>query len=273
VLSRYILVGVCLVCLAAPQALFVAPAASDVSGWEDAQAVPAEASTEASAEVEPAKGDVAIELVQGKVTGSMRGQGKAAVTARLTNNAPRRLTGVRIAAYYDTGDYLPADEAAWKLHEFVLEPPLERGASVELEFTDEAAAEYIFLRVDYARLGLAIGVDSGAAITADAELLVDGPNRFISVRDLARAIGAKLELGADKRISLARDAEKPRPALWVIFTPGTVDISIMGKYAKLATASRMADGRLFVPLQETVSLLGYSANYDAAANLLSLTTR
>jgi hypothetical protein len=261
--------------LAAP--VVAAPDASDVEGWESAKPAAPPASSSATTATEVPLADdtssIAIELVKGKVVGSPQGQGKAEVTARVTNNGQRRLAGVRIGAYYDTADYMPAATAPWKLHEFVLEPPLEAGGSVELEFTDEAGAEYILLRVDYARFGLAVTADGGKPIVAEAELLVDGPNRFITLRDLARAVGAKIEVGADKRVSLMRDAKKPRPGLFMVFTPGTVDISVKGKYAKLVLASRVAEGRLYVPLQETTSLLGYSADYNAAANLLTLTTR
>jgi len=78
--------------------------------------------------------EAVIELTGGSLKGSVSGQGTASVKARVTSHGARKLLGVRIAAYYDVIDALPAPDARWHLHEFLFEPPLTAGANSNVAF-------------------------------------------------------------------------------------------------------------------------------------------
>lgn len=206
---------------------------------------------------------VSIELSGGSLK-----DGRARVEARLHNGSGRSLLGVRIAAYYDPLDAMPAPDASWKLHEFLLEPPLAPGASVQLEFTDSEAAEFVLLRVAYARLALAIRVDGATPLAARTELQEVEGTVYIAARDLAAALDAKLTQDKSKRVTLEM-AEAGRK---LSYLAGSKLVQLDTRQASLSLPVLEREGRSWLPLHEIAALLGFEADYDLAANLVLLSS-
>jgi hypothetical protein len=207
---------------------------------------------------------VQLELSGGTLRRSAGGA-TAEVEALVTNRGDRALLGLRLAAYYDVLDALPASDAQWRLHEFLLEPALAAGATTQLQFSDEQAAQYVLLRLDYARFALALAVDGAAPRPAQSELLERDGVQYLAARDLASALGARLAQGADKRVTLALPAGGN-----LAYRAGSAQVMIGSTTHTLAHPVLEQDGRSWLPLHETCALLGYEADYDLGENLLRL---
>lgn len=203
------------------------------------------------------------------LTGGSLKSGRANVEAQITNKAQRQLLGLRIAAYYDPLDALPAPDAQWRLHEFVLEPGLAPGASAMLSFTDNNAAQYVLLRCVLARFSLAISVDGAAELAAQYELLEQDGQRYVAARDLADALGARLRQATDKRVIL----DLPDLPAALVYLPGSQELQLSGVRQQLSWPVLQLAGRSWLPLEESCLLLGFSAEYDYNANILRLARR
>jgi hypothetical protein len=197
--------------------------------------------------------------------GSLRA-GKAHVRAEVTNNGQRSLLGLRIAAYYDPLDALPAPDAPWRLHEFLFEPPLLPGATLSVTFSDENASEYVLLRCAYARFTLGIIVNTGQEYSAAHELLESDGLQYIATRDLATALGATVRQQPDKQVVLGL----PDGSMTLVFRPGSQQVRANGEARSLSHPTLEREGRSWLPLHEVCLLLGFEADYELAANILRL---
>jgi hypothetical protein len=263
----------------APCAVQAGDDSTDVAPWTQAQpgaasdAVPPAPQPAATAGGAASTDTAEIVLTGGSLKGAASGSGAASVQARVTNSGGRKLLGVRIGAYYDTIDALPAPDARWRLHEFLFEPPLAPGGASDVGFTDQDAAAYVLLRIVYARFALAVAADGGAPAPAGEELADRGGVQYIAARDLAAALGAKLRLDARKLVTLSRAGAGGHGALSLSYTAGQAALSIGGAARTWAHLPYEQGGRGYLPLQEACGLLGYDADYDEGVNVLTLTKR
>lgn len=210
--------------------------------------------------------EVDVLLTGGDVTGAVRGQGTADVSARVTNTGSREVTGLRIAVYYSTVDLPPAnpDTADWRIHEFIFEPPLQPGKSTTLRFKDEDAAEYVLIEVRFAATGMELSYNDRSA-SLEYPLEDRGGVTYIASRDLVGLVGGGLSYdGATFEVVLQRDGIELR------FKGNTRVLKVNGQRTELAGEIIEIDGRSFLPLEEFCSQLNIAVEHDTAAKLIKL---
>ena len=208
--------------------------------------------------------EVRLEFVSGDVTGAIRGQGTATVSALVTNISDRNLNGVRIAAYYSPYDTFPEEFAEWQLHEFVFEPPLEPGNSVSLKFQDEQAFEYIQLELRRALFDLRLVVNG--KLLEDPQLIrIQDGAAYMQSRELVRIIGGELHYDeATDRVNLSRNGAT------LLYKNGRRSIDVNGERRALEHPVIELDGRTWVPLEGVCRELGISCTVDNTLNVLTL---
>ncbi len=215
--------------------------------------------------------DVEVRLTGGSVTGTVRGQGTAAVQAQVVNRGASALKGVRLGVYYSTLDAPPGPDAAWREHEFVFEPPLPPGEATTLNFTDENAAEYIALSVRFALF--ADGGQTAAQPTPAGETNPDAGGA--PAPPDAKPADAK---PADSKPADAKPAPqpepqpppKPKPAQ---VTPGAAaGATVLYRGLPVAAASPLVeqDGALYISTRDLMDNTGGSLGYDSATYEVTL---
>lgn len=208
--------------------------------------------------------EVSLTLSGGSVVGKVRGQGKARVEAEVKNLGGRELKGIRIAAFYDSADRLPAPDADWHVHEFVFEPPLKPAASTTLRFSDENAAEYILLEVRHVVYGRGISYQGRGLKLRDPLVDQDG-ELYVSTRDLLEAIGGKL--GYDSKtgyVSLEREGVSLQ------IKKDRYGAKLNGESVDLKHLPLEIENRSYVCAEEIARLLGLSPAWDAGTEHLDL---
>jgi len=211
-----------------------------------------------------AQGDVTVTLTGGDVRGKVKGQGKATVVARVENNGDRELNGVRIAAYYSPTDALPGDDATWRVHEFVFEPPLLPGNSTTLKFSDENAYEYVLLQVRNAQYGRTLSFNGKAARLEQPLSEKDGV-LYISTRDLMNTIGGGISYDAKTYMIVLE-----RRGVSVRVQPKLKYVLVGETRAPLAHPVIEVDGHSLLPLAEIAALFGLSVTEDSELNMVEL---
>jgi len=97
--------------------------------------------------------------------------------------------------------------------------------------------------------------------------------QYIAARDLAAALGAKLKPGEKRLVTLSRGKDGTRKALSLVYTPGLAAATAGGAAKTWTHPPFEQNGRGYLPLQETCSLLGYEADYDEGTNVLTLVSK
>jgi hypothetical protein len=211
-----------------------------------------------------AQGDVMVTLTGGDVRGKVKGQGKATVVARVENLSGRELNGVRIAAYYSANDALPGDDATWRVHEFVFEPPLLPGNSTTLKFSDTDAFEYVLLQVRNAQYGRGLSFNGKAVRLAGPLSERDGV-LYISTRDLMNTVGGGISYDAKTYMIVLE-----RRGVSVRVQPKLKYALVGETQAPLAHPVIEVDGHSLLPLRDIAALFGLSVTEDSELNLVEL---
>jgi hypothetical protein len=208
--------------------------------------------------------EVRLEFVSGDVTGPIKGQGIATLTALVTNISDRNLNGVRIAAYYSPYDSFPEEFAEWKLHEFVFEPPLKPGNSVSLSFQDEKAFEYIQLELRRALFDLRLVVN-GKLLSSEGLIRIQDGAAYMQSRELVGIIGGDLHYDAEAdRVNFSRGGYT------LLYKNGRRSIDVNGERRALEHPVIDLDGHTWVPLEGICRELGISCTVDNTLNVLNL---
>lgn len=209
--------------------------------------------------------EVQLEFISGDVTGDQRGQGTATVSARITNIGDRNLNGVRIAAFYSPYDTFPDEFAEWKLHEFLLEPPLKPGKSVVLEFQDDKAFEYIQLELRRANFDLRIVVN-GKQLDSEGLVRIEDGAAYMQSRDLVGIIGGDLKYDAE-----ADRVELKRGERVLLYKEGRRSIDVNEERRALSHPVITIEGRTWVPIESICRELEIECEIDHSLNVLTLT--
>jgi len=214
-----------------------------------------------------AQDDVSVTLTGGDVRGKVKGRGKATVVARVENHSGRELTGVRIAAYYSPTDAQPGDNATWRVHEFVFEPPLLPDNSTTLKFSDDNAYEYVLLEVRSPQYGRGLSFNGKAVRLAGPLSEKDGV-LYISTRDLMNAIGGGISYDAKTyMIVLERRGASVK-------VQAKLKYALVGETrAPLAHSVIELDGHSLLPLTDIAALFGISVTEDTDLNLVELSEK
>ncbi|MEZ5339724.1 MAG: stalk domain-containing protein [bacterium] len=209
--------------------------------------------------------EVRLEFISGDVTGDVRGQGTATVSARITNIGDRNLNGVRIAAYYSPYDTFPDEFADWLLHEFLLEPPLRPGKSVVLQFQDPKAFEYIQLELRRANFDLRIVVN-GEQLASEGLVRIEDGAAYMQSRDLVGIIGGELKYDAEAdRVELRRGDRV------LLYKDGRRSIDVNEERRALSHPVIQIEGRTWVPVESICRELEIECEIDHSLNVLTLT--
>jgi Copper amine oxidase N-terminal domain len=233
------------------------PRAEDQPGAENPDA-------DGSLAPDAAESGVSLTLTGGEVIGKQRGRGKASVVAEVENHGGRELKGIRVAAYYNNEDLLPPDDAKWRVHEFVFEPPLRPGAATTLRFADDNAGEYILLEVRHVVHGRGVSFAGRSPALRDALVDQDG-ELYISTRDLLAIVGGKLSFdGKTGYVTLERGGNELR------FKKGRYLAKLNGDDVDLKHLPLEIDNRSYISAEETARLLGLTPAWDAEQELLKL---
>jgi len=211
-----------------------------------------------------AASDLELAFISGEVTGSTPGKGAASVTARVENTGSRDLLGLRIGVYYSAVNEIPDDDAQWRPHEFVFEPPLKPGKSTTLRFVDENAAEYIMLRVERVQCETGISFNGKVAQLEYGLEERDGVT-YIATRDLMNLIGGGISYDAESYMVVLE-----RKGVEVRFKESESRVLLDGQRTSIEHPVLEIDGRSFLPLADFASLLGVSVSRDSAMNLIVL---
>ena len=207
---------------------------------------------------------VSVRLGGGEVRGTVQGQGKATVRAVVANDSGRPLTGIRVGVYYSATDELPGDGARWRVHEFVVDPPLLSGKSITLKFSDENALEYVKLDVQRASFGQGLSYNGKlAALTAPLEEH-DGAV-YAGTRDLMDLIGGSISYDAKAYMIVLE-----RHGVQVQVQAKLKYALVGGRQTPLAHPVIEVDGRSLLPVADIAELFGMSAEQDSELNLLVL---
>lgn len=205
-----------------------------------------------------------LTLIGGSVVGKVRGQGKARVEAEVKNIGGRELKGIRIAAYYDRADRLPAADADWRIHEFVFEPPLRPGATTTLRFSDDNAAEFVLLELRHLVYGRGLSFQ-GQGLKLRDPLVEQNGELYVSTRDLMDAIGGKL--GYDSKTGLV---SLDRNGVSLQIRKDHYGAKLNGQSVDLKHLPVEINDRSYVCVEEIAGLLGLNPVWDADHEALDL---
>jgi len=207
---------------------------------------------------------VDVKLAGGEVKGKVRGQGRADVSATVTNNTGRFIDGLRIGVYYSAADVLPAEGAKWRVHEFVFEPPLAPGASTTLRFSDENALEYIKIEAQRARYAYALRYAGSIAAQTVPVSERDGV-LYAATRDLLELIGGTI--GYDQK---SNSLVLEREGRTLKFKLGQKSVLVDGRKQPLEHPALELDGRSLLPIEDVAALFGLTVSHDEEQRIVTL---
>lgn len=207
---------------------------------------------------------VEIKLAGGEVKGKVRGQGRADVSASVTNNTGRYIDGLRVGVFYSAADTLPVEGSKWRVHEFIFDPPLAPGASTALSFSDENALEYVKLEAQRVRYAYSLRYAGSMAELAVPLSERDGV-LYAATRDLLELIGGTL--GFDPKsntLTLTREGRV------VKLKTGQKTAQVDGRKQPLAHPVLEVEGRSMLPLEEIAAFFGLKVSRDEEQRVVTL---